>query len=347
MDTQITSYKLVPLKIFEELRNACGSSTTGSSSSSSSSNSNSSSSNSSSIQPHNTPKRSVKDIQDEIVAQMIENDDRKKSDTIETPSIEQQLAENVKTYGGEDKNNITWIYDDQTKLPQFSAQSKIGTSLDKYLDILNSKNIPENIKLQLATLYKTKYDRTRKPEIYRDEDYDDPSEEDQNDINLGNTQYAHYSGPQLAIALILSNATLGKMPFIKKLAAELMKYPGFINWNYKGILTHPPKYRFTPHIDIARFIDIMVTKSEKPTDTEKGIILNIVRPFYQKIKSHVKNTELLQSFQQWDIYQGQSSGTRPRRQRISRAVRRNSSPLPPTLSPQTTPRGRQRGYEIF
>ena len=343
MDTQITSYKLVPLKIFDDLRNAC--------SSSSSSSSNNNTITSSSIQQQNTPKRSVKDIQDEIVTQMIENDDRKKSDTLETPSIEQQLAENVKTYGGKDK--ITWLYGDETKLPQFSAQSKIGTSLDKYLDILNSKNIPENIKLQLATLYKTKYDRTRRPEMYRDDDYD-LSDENQDDIILGNTQYAHYSGPQLAIALILNNATLGKMPFIRKLATELMKYPRYINWNYKGILTHPTKYRFTPHIDIARFIDIMITKSEKPTDTEKGIILNIVRPFYQNIKSHVKNTEILQSFQQWDIYQGQSSSTRPtRRNRNANNNRRRRaiSPSPPTLSPQspittTTPR-RQRGYETF
>ena len=284
----------------------------------------------------------MKDKQDDMISQMIESDGSKKSDTLEIPSVEQQLAENVKTYGGaKNNNNLTWIYDDETKLPQFSAQSKIETLLDKYLDVLNSKNIPENIKLKLATLFKTRYDRTRKPELYRDDDYDQ-SDENQDDINLGNTQYAHYSGPQLAIALILSNASLVKLPLIRKFAAELMKHTRYINWNYKGILTHPDKYRFSPHIDIARFIDIIISKDEKPTDTEKSIILNIVRPFYRDIKPHVKNTVIRQTFNLWDVHQGQSTSTRPKR--FKKTTRTNTtSPPPPTLSPQNTP----RRYETF
>ena len=133
--------------------------------------------------------------------------------------------------------------------------------------------------------------------MYKDDGYD----EDDDDINIGNTQYAQHSGPELSVAIILSRTTITKMPLIKKMAGELMKQTRFVKWNYRGILTHPPKYKGTPHINLARMLDIMLTKTEKASPTEMGIILNIIKPFYRNIKPHVKNTHILKQFDTWDM----------------------------------------------
>ena len=214
--------------------------------------------------------------------------------------------------GATNRNNVTWIHDDARTMPQFSTQSKIATSLDNYLDILNSEKIPPDMKVKLATLFQQKYDRSRRPQIYRDEQAISNEDNDEDDIYLGSTQYADYSGPELAIAVILGKSNISKLQPIKRLAAELYKQRRHFNWNYKGIITHPPQYRHTPHLKLSRMIDIMVTKMEKPTPTESSIIFNIIRPFYKDIKPHVKNTSILQQMNAWDIYNSQSASARNR-----------------------------------
>ena len=121
------------------------------------------------------------------------------------------------------------------------------------------------------------------------------------DIYIGNTQYAQHSGPELAVAIVLSKTTITKIPLVKKLAWELMKHTKYINWNYKGILTHPSKFKGTRHINLARMLDIMITKTEKATPTEMGIILNVIKPIYPYLKPHVRNINIRKQFDQWDV----------------------------------------------
>ena len=314
MDSQIMSYKLVPIKVFEDMVRNKGDMQQ----------------QQQQQQQSGSQKRSIKDIQDLAISQMIGNVETSK-DHLEIPSVEKQLEENEKKTlaGAANRNNVTWIHDEPTTMPQFSTQSKIATSLDNYLDILNSEKIPPELKVKLATLFQQKYDRSRRQENYRDPqaiDNEYPSDED--DINLGNTSYAHYSGPELAIALILGKSNITKIPLVKRLAAELYKQRKYFNWNYKGIITHPPRYRHTPHLKLRRMIDIMVTKIEKPTLTESSIIFNIIRPFYKDIKPHVKNTTILQQMKAWDIYSSQSASSRNRRP----AMVGSTTPKPPPSS---------------
>ena len=315
MDVQITPYKLIPVKVFEDLMAK-------NNDDSNNKYNNNNNNNNNNINNNMTNKRSIKEIQDLAISKIMDEN----TNSLEIPSVEQQLKENVKTYGegAKTKNNLAWLYQDDTKLPQFSTQSKIESSLDDYLNILNSKDIPNDMKVKLATFYKQKYDRSRKPDVFKDDDYYDDEDENFDDINIGNTALATYSGPELAVAIILSKTNVTKIPLIKKLSTELMKHTKYINWNYKGIITHPEQYRNTQHINLGRMLNIMVSKTEKATPTEFAIITNIIRPFYLDIKSHIKNSEIQKHFKDLDIYQGLTASGRTTKS-ISTATPRASS----------------------
>lgn len=302
MDSQIVPYKLIPLKIFQDLQNSVKGEITNTSNNISQTTNN-----------KNNSSRTIKEIQEHAISQMIKNSDgdkEKNNVNLEIPSVQQQLADNIKTYAdGISKKEVMWVHQDDETLPQFSKQSKIENSLENYLKILNSKDISDDLKVKLATIYKQKYDRSRHHDLYKDSEYD-ADDEDDSDVIIGNSQNTHYTGQEVAIALALAKSTVTKMPLLKKLADELMKHTKYINWNHKGVLTHPQRYRYTPHLNLTTMLDIMINKRNKATPTEMGIILNIIRPFYREIKPHLKNEKIINQIDEWNTYNRKTASMR-------------------------------------
>ena len=102
MDTQITPYKLVPVNVFTDLQNSVVRDDM---------------KDLESYHPTHKKVRSIKDIQEHAIAQMVK-DNNTDNNNIDIPSVQQQLVENTKTYGeGTQKNNLAWIYQDPTTLP--------------------------------------------------------------------------------------------------------------------------------------------------------------------------------------------------------------------------------------
>ena len=276
-------YKLVPLKIYQDLVTSKDSTSTNNTNSSNS-----------------TTPRTIGDIQENTLKEMIKNNQgNKNSNDLALPPLEKQMDMNLGS--GPTPKNLVWTHQDQYQLPQFSSQSKIENAFDKYKSILNSDELSETMKLKLMEVFKNKYDKTRQDSSRTLYSGDEDDDED---------PYGHYSGPQLAVALLLSKTGLSKMSLVKKMTDELQQHKKHFNWDFNGTITHPPKYRRSPHINLSKMVNVLTVKNNKPTPTELAIITNIVRPFYQKIRAHVKNKDILKQFNLWDIYNRQASSSR-------------------------------------
>ena len=124
----INSYKLVPVKMFEDLTKNCQ------------------------VPVENN--RSIKSIIEESES-INENSD--KYPTVSLPP-QMQLGEGRKLGSAP-----LWIYEDQTTLPIYSQGKKVDDSFESYKNILNNNTIPEHTKIQLLQFLKDKYDDARRP----------------------------------------------------------------------------------------------------------------------------------------------------------------------------------------
>ena len=125
----INSYKLVPVKMFEDL-----------------------------IKSAHTPvtkSRSVSSIREES-----ENDipNVPSAQNYSTPSAPQ-----MSMGGNKNTSAPLWVYEDQGELPNYSQGKKVTDSFESYTNMLDNNTIPEHIKIQLLQYLKDKYDKARVP----------------------------------------------------------------------------------------------------------------------------------------------------------------------------------------
>ena len=118
----INSYKLVPVKMFEDMLNG-----------------------------HTTvdANRSIKSI--------IEDAENKDTEPKYSTSVKPQTS----TGGGGAQATPLWVYEDQNTLPNYSQAKKVTDTFESYKNVLDNNSIPDRIKVQLLQYLKDKYDKTR------------------------------------------------------------------------------------------------------------------------------------------------------------------------------------------
>ena len=117
----INSYKLVPVKMFEDILNG-----------------------------HTAvdANRSIKSI--------IEDAENKDTEPKYSTSVKPQTS----TGGGAQATPL-WVYEDQNTLPNYSQAKKVTDTFESYKNVLDNNSIPDRIKVQLLQYLKDKYDKTR------------------------------------------------------------------------------------------------------------------------------------------------------------------------------------------
>ena len=134
----INSYKLVPVKMFEDLIKGAQAA---------------------------VPKsRSVSSIREEAENNIRDVGSTQKYSTPNPPQM---------SMGG-NKNALAaplpqWVYEDQGELPNYSQGKKVTDSFEEYRNMLDDNTIPEHIKIQLLQYLKDKYDKARMPREPSDE----------------------------------------------------------------------------------------------------------------------------------------------------------------------------------
>ena len=275
--------------------------------------------------PQNIFQDLIKNKNDELQNRNIEAPQQQQEQKATMPSWGRSISDIVdrKTTGegssnalvlGGNKNNLQWLYTDDSKLPQYSKQNKIVDSFDKYKEILNA-NIPDNLKIKLMHLYKDKYDSYRLGSNFDDGDPHYDSDDDDDFVQHANLpiQQNEQNERNKPIAKLLMTLPKNKMSAVRGLVEDFEKEPEYLHWNAKGVLKRPAKYANTPHMNIIKLIKIMTTKSIV-TPTELSIIKDILKPIYTNINiSRVKNEQIEQFIV--DLYKKNHNGNRSVRNR--------------------------------
>ena len=117
----INSYKLVPVKMFEDIL-----------------------------------KNTHKPVDDNrTIKSIIEDSENKDTEPKYSTSIKPQMST-----GGAQATPL-WVYEDQNTLPKYSQAKKVTDTFESYKNVLDNNSIPDHIKVQLLQYLKDKYDKTR------------------------------------------------------------------------------------------------------------------------------------------------------------------------------------------
>ena len=313
--TQVKSYKLIPLKKFEDLINIY--------------NKNNESSNtvqSSDIAINNSPTQiSAKDdynsnrfrnIQGIREKSLSSHEKNNIVNTSHNSNLSGNQISNPKTLGdglsANDNNNIkpfNWVYSESDRLPQFSQQNKLQDSYDKYNEILNSKDISDSLKLKLLSIVKQKYDDARLNKqgitINETDDEDDYFDDDDN-YDAGQPKI---SKAKIAIANILTNSKSKNLSNIDRMSKLLMEQRKYILWDRRGKLIKPAQYYNHPTLDIAKIIDILISKRIGKNEEVK-LVISLIKPFYKYIKHMIKNPNIIEKIELWEMYKNSSASKR-------------------------------------
>ena len=186
--------------------------------------------------------------------------------------------ENEETKAGEGFKqkgpNLYWTLNDETKLPQYSVQTKIDNSFNEYEQILNS-NIPEHLKITLMQYYRQKYNNSKLTSL----------NEDMKDVDIADE--IEKVGMETTI---LKFPTQGKRTLARNILIKLSQMKDFITWDKLGDITNP-----AIHLDSIKnlkdFISILIFAKHGTSD-EIMNVYQIIEPFYSEIASYIVNTRI-------------------------------------------------------
>ena len=125
----INSYKLVPVKMFEDIMKK--------------------------TQPAPVQNRSITSI--------IENSQNDISNDQPSQKFSTPTGPQMSVGRGNESSSPMWVYDNQSILPDYSQGRKVSQSFESYKNMLDNDSIPEHIKIQLLHFFRDKYDRSRLP----------------------------------------------------------------------------------------------------------------------------------------------------------------------------------------
>ena len=123
----INSYKLVPVKMFEDILKNTHTSV--------------------------DANRSIKSI----------IEDSENNNNIQNKDTEPKYSTSInpQTSTGGAQSTPLWVYEDQNTLPNYSQAKKVTDTFESYKNVLDNNSIPDHIKVQLLQYLKDKYDKTR------------------------------------------------------------------------------------------------------------------------------------------------------------------------------------------
>ena len=123
----INSYKLVPVKMFEDILKNTHTSV--------------------------DANRSIKSI----------IEDSENNNNIQNKDTEPKYSTSInpQTSTGGAQSTPLWVYEDQNTLPIYSQAKKVTDTFESYKNVLDNNSIPDHIKVQLLQYLKDKYDKTR------------------------------------------------------------------------------------------------------------------------------------------------------------------------------------------
>ena len=127
----INSYKLVPVKMFEDI-----------------------------LKNTHTPveaNRSIKSIIEDSEINTNNNNNIQNKDI--EPKYSTPINPQMSTGGAQ--TTPLWVYEDQNTLPSYSQAKKVADSFESYKNVLDNDSIPDRIKVQLLQYLKDKYNKTR------------------------------------------------------------------------------------------------------------------------------------------------------------------------------------------
>ena len=125
----VNSYKLVPVKMFEDIMKK--------------------------TQPAPDQNRSISSI--------IENSQNDISNDLPSQKFSTSTGPQMSVGQGNEYNSPMWVYENQSILPDYSQGRKVSESLESYKKMLDDETIPEHIKIQLLQFFRDRYDKSRLP----------------------------------------------------------------------------------------------------------------------------------------------------------------------------------------
>ena len=176
-----------------------------------------------------------------------------------------------------------WVYEDQTTLPDYSLGQKVSNAFELYKDILNNNDIPSHLKISLLQHYKDKYDKARLSGDNFDQDMMD-DEDDESRLNMNDKP----------TRIILDGIPLlDKRRNAQEILRVFMNNRSIILWDSQGNFSLP-KYIDNSKINLSSLIRILVYSNEGDDEAIEQTI-NIVKPFYKKIRSFINNKRVIQA----------------------------------------------------
>ena len=125
----INSYKLVPVKMFDDL-----------------------------IEYRHTPVEC-----DRSITSIVEDSRNNISNDQSSVKYSTPCGPQISVGEGGDGASPMWVYEDQSILPNYSQGKKVTESLESYKNILDNNDVPEHVKIQLLQFFRDRYDKARVP----------------------------------------------------------------------------------------------------------------------------------------------------------------------------------------
>ena len=220
-------------------------------------------------------KRNIREIQESNI--------NSKSNMV---TSDKEFKKNVTEGGG--REHPIFLPDSNT-LPQFSKAANIQRSFNNITDILNSDDMTDDLKLKLYNILKSKYDLTREDDNETDDemdhyDHDKPLIDKRNNFVLQRILTKIPKGVKYDSAINIGDVIVTKNKYI--------------SWNRNGKITTPDTDE--NELDLEEFLKILVY-SNKGTNAQIRLVVNIIKPFYKSIERYVKNKQIKRSIDQWHL----------------------------------------------
>ena len=227
--------------------------------------------------------------QDRSVGDILENNEKLyneiKSGTDGACDYITPSSPNMKGGGTNDQIVPLWTTDDLNTLPEFNRATNIRKKYDTLKEILSSEGISPFLKKKLYTFFRDKYDVERGipgSRFFMDDD-------DEN-------EFTDYETKKGALMTVVENI---KAPYKRHLANSIGKVMlnnnNHVAWDKYGNFTLPSKIE---DMNLNLLLEIITTK-KKGSSYQIKIIKQIIKPFFNKIDSFIRNEKILKKSSGW------------------------------------------------
>ena len=177
-------------------------------------------------------------------------------------------------------------------LPDFTLGKKVQDSFEAYKDVLEDKNMPMRLKVQLLQYFKDKYDRTR---LFGDNYNNNNNVDDvDDDDDYSNLDYLNYGKKYSPAYKVLSTAPADKRRIMSEILKILNNNKNYIDWDIDGNFKKP---NFID-VNILNLGILVKTLAYASHGSNKVIeeIVQLIRPLYKVLKPFIINRKIIGFF---------------------------------------------------